>query len=211
MLVLSGSPPLSLAARHGRALLGGGYPSPFPPSSAARIRRAQLFGGGPLLRLSVRPFPLLALSTGGFAPPLLPLWPTLSCGPMAILGRRRPRSVLASHRCRRCLFTLLTTLARVAFGCVFSCDGGVCGQVPCAASSLRRRHLHVLLHRCALSRRAVAAIGRLLPGVLDSGWFFVPSPLPPSVLPPSGLGRCGGSQGFVSPGSPIFSGGRVIP
>ena len=41
--------PLSLSARPGRALLGGGSPSPFPSSLAARVRRTQLFGGSPVL------------------------------------------------------------------------------------------------------------------------------------------------------------------
>ena len=149
---------------------------------------------------------------GGFVPPLPPLCIlVVSCVPMAVLLRCRPRSVLASHQRRCCRFAVLTTLARVAFGFGCGCAGEVCWRVPCAASFLRRL-LHSVLHRCRASwRRAVPAIRRLLPGVSGSGWVFVPSPPRPSVLPPSGLGRCGVSQGFVSPGSPIFSGGRVVP
>ena len=98
-LVQPGVPSRSLAVRHGRALLGGGSPSPFPPSSAARVRRARPFGGGPLLRLSIGLFPLQALSPGVFVPPLLPLEPcTVLCGSMAILRWRRPYTGLVSHQ-----------------------------------------------------------------------------------------------------------------
>ena len=34
-----GSPPRAPTARRGRALLGGGFPSPFPPSMVARVKR----------------------------------------------------------------------------------------------------------------------------------------------------------------------------
>ena len=43
------------------------------------------------------------------------------------------------------------------------------------------------------------------------GGFSSPPPPPPSVPPLSGLGRCGGSQGFDSLGGPHLSGGQVIP
>ena len=66
-------------------------------------------------------------------------------------------------------------------------------------------------HSAAPSRRAVPAIGWALPGISGGGWVFVPSPPPPSVLPPSGSGHCGGSQGFDSLGFLILSGGQYIP
>ena len=44
-VVCSGDPPCAPAARRWRALLGGGSPSPFFPSSAARVRRGRPFGG----------------------------------------------------------------------------------------------------------------------------------------------------------------------
>ena len=44
--VLLGVPPLSLAERRGRAPLCGGVSSPFPLSSAARVKCSRPFGGG---------------------------------------------------------------------------------------------------------------------------------------------------------------------
>ena len=67
-----GSPPLALAARHGRALLGGGAPSPFPPSLAAHVKRSQTFGGEPLRHRLVG-----CVLHRAFAPQgLVPLLPT---------------------------------------------------------------------------------------------------------------------------------------
>ena len=98
-LLCSGVPPRSLAARHGRALLGGSSPSPSPPSAAARVRPVRLFGGGPLLRLSLVRFPLQAHPLGFSVPPLLILVSrAVLCGPMAVLPCCRPRTGFASHR-----------------------------------------------------------------------------------------------------------------
>ena len=80
-LGLSGVSPCSLAACHGRALLGVGSPSPFPPSSAARIRRARPFGGGPSPPSPRLPGPSPHMRSWGFRPPPTPsvcsrfLWP----------------------------------------------------------------------------------------------------------------------------------------
>ena len=62
-LFLLGVPPLAFAARRGRAALGGGDPSPFSPSSAARIKRLRLFGGSlsAIASLAVCPVALLLL------------------------------------------------------------------------------------------------------------------------------------------------------
>ena len=115
--------------------------------------------------------------------------------PMAVFGRRRPRADWASHRRSR------------------SRTGEVCWWLPYAAGSLLRLRLRLsaLSPRHASSHRAVSAIGWALPGGLGGGWVFVPSPLPSSVLPLSGSGHCGGSQGFNFLGPPILSGGPVIP
>ena len=69
VLGLSRVPPLYLSARPGRALLGGGSPSPSPPSSAARVRHAQPFRGSPLLRCLVDRVRLLARASWYFVPP----------------------------------------------------------------------------------------------------------------------------------------------
>ena len=61
-------PHLAPSAHRGRALLGGGSPSPFYPSVAAHVRSARLFGWGPLLSLSIVGLPRLACSPGFFAP-----------------------------------------------------------------------------------------------------------------------------------------------
>ena len=47
-LVYSGDPPRAPAAGRWHTLLGGGFPSPFPPSTAVRVRRGLPFGGVPL-------------------------------------------------------------------------------------------------------------------------------------------------------------------
>ena len=91
-LRLSGFPPRSLAARHGRTLLGGGSPSPSPPLSAACVRCTQPFGGA-LSSVSPSSGSLSLRVLLGFSfPPLLPLCFIASCGPMAIFGQRRLRS-----------------------------------------------------------------------------------------------------------------------
>ena len=194
-LGLSGVPPLSIAARHGRALMGGGYPSPFSPSLAACVRRARPFWGGTLLRLPIFWVPLIAYALEGFVSPLLPLCVPASCGPMAVFGQSRPRTDWASHR--RCR----------------SRAGEVCWRVPHAAVSLLCLCLclRILSPRCASSRRAVSAIRWALPGGLGGWWVFVPSHPPSSVLPLSGSVCCGGSQDFDFLGDPIPYGGRVIP
>ena len=54
-----------------------------------------------------------------------------------------------------------------------------------------------------------------LVGCSQLGWsvggFSSPPPPPASVLPQSGSGRCGGSQGFDSLGPPNLSGSQVVP
>ena len=62
-------PSLALAARPGRAPLGGGDPSPFPPSSAACIKRSRLFGGRPLRHRLVGRLPRHSLAPRGVVPP----------------------------------------------------------------------------------------------------------------------------------------------
>ena len=157
---LGGPPPApSWCAMGARCWVGvPSLPSPhrWPLVLGARER----LGGGALRRLSVGPFLLRILSPGGFVPPLLLLWPSVSCGPMSVILRCRPRNGWASYRRRRRLFSVLTTLARVAFSCGFSSAGGVCGQVPCAAGSLRRLRLRVFPLRHASLRCAISAIGR---------------------------------------------------
>ena len=123
LLGLSGVPPCSLAAHHGRALLGEGSPSPFLFSSAARVMHTPPFGGSPLLCLSVRWSPLLTRAPGGFVLPLLQLYFPASCVPMAIVVRRRPRGYWSSYRRGR------------------SRAGKVCWRVPCAAGSILHLHL----------------------------------------------------------------------
>ena len=71
--VLLGVLPLSLDAHRGRALLGWGAPSPFPPILAARVKRSRPFGGGPLCHRLVGHAPLCALSPQGVVPPFRPL------------------------------------------------------------------------------------------------------------------------------------------
>ena len=51
-VVCSGLPPRAPAARLWRTLLGGGFPSPVPPSTSACVRRGLPFGGGTRRRLS---------------------------------------------------------------------------------------------------------------------------------------------------------------
>ena len=67
--VLSGVPPLALAAKRGCAPLGGGAPFPFHPSLAARIKRSRPFGGGLSINTlsAVRPVALFLL--GVLSPP----------------------------------------------------------------------------------------------------------------------------------------------
>ena len=65
--VIGGSPRCP-AARRRRVLLGGGYPSPFPPFAAARVRCGRPFGGAPRLRPSAVGLPRSDSSMGA------PLW-----------------------------------------------------------------------------------------------------------------------------------------
>ena len=111
-----GSPPRFLAVRHGRALFGGVSPSFFPPLASACVRRARTFQGplSSVALLAVFPIPI-ALSSG-FVPPLLPLWVSVSCGHMDILGRgEAPRwlvlpptrpPLLCTHNAGACRFQL---------------------------------------------------------------------------------------------------------
>ena len=221
--------PRSLAARHGRALMGGGSPSPFPPSSAARVRRAGPFGGSPILHLPICRVPLLVRAPGGFVLPLLPLCVTASYGPMAVFGRRRPRSDWASHRRSRSragevfwqVPRAVGSLLRLRLGpmsvfgrlrprtdwashrCSRSRAGEVCWRVHCAAGSLLRLRLRlrVLSPRRASSRRAVSAIGWALPGGSGVGCVFIPSPLPSSP-PPRRDWDSGGAPRVLTPSGP---------
>ena len=217
-----GPPPCSLAARHGIGLLGGGSPTPFPPSLTPRVRRARLFGGDPLFCRPVCWVCLLVRSPWGFVPPLLPL--------CVSFGRCRPLSDCASFQCSRsradglccqvprAVVSLLLGRRRsrgdwASYRRGRSRAGEVCFRVPRAAGSLLRPRLclRVLLPCSASSRRAVSVIRWAVPGGSGGGWVFIPSLPPASVLPQMGLGRCEGSQDFNSLGAPILSGGQVIP
>ena len=63
-----GGSPRCPAARRRRVLLGGGYPSPFPPFAAGRVRCGRPFGGAPRLRPSAVGLPRSDSSMGA------PLW-----------------------------------------------------------------------------------------------------------------------------------------
>ena len=108
MLQCSGVPPRALDVCRGRALLGGGSPSPSlsPPLAAACVRRARPFGGSPLLRLSAVGFMRRARASGVFVPLLLlSLYRALFRGPMAVLSCHRPRAGRTSlQRLRRYSF-----------------------------------------------------------------------------------------------------------
>ena len=73
MLQCSGAPPpcrrCASWARRGRALLGGGFPSSFPSSAAARVKRARLFGGGGLSAVSPPSGFCAGLARWGFSSP----------------------------------------------------------------------------------------------------------------------------------------------
>ena len=88
-LALSAVPPRSLAARHGRALLGGVSPSPFPPSSAACVRRARLFGG-PLSFVALLAVSCSSRALLGVSPP-----PPPSVGVRVLWPHGRPRPAQA--------------------------------------------------------------------------------------------------------------------
>ena len=218
LLVLIGVPPCSLAARRGRALLGEGTPSPFPPSLAAHARRSQPFRGGtsppsPCCRVL-----LLAVAPWGVVPPFRPLCCARGCC--------RPRAHSSSHQrvlsrgggvCWR-VPSVIVCMSSLA--CVGPVDwaslrrgqsraGGVCCRAPRAAGSLFRPHCRLRVPHLRRSpwRLSVSAIGRLLLGWSGGGWIFVPSPPTASILPPPGSRRCGGSQSLVSHWAPAFSGG----
>ena len=199
-----------------------GVPSiPSPPLWPLVLGVRDRLGGGSLPSTCL-PGPSPCALACGFRPPLLPL--------CVSFGRRRPRADCASRRCSRIRADgLCCRVPRVAVSLLLSPRrphgdwasqrlgrnraNGVCFRMPCAAGSLLRPrfYLRILSPGRASSRRAVSAIGWALPGGSGGWWFLVPSPPPASILPPSGLGRCGGSQGFDSLGAPILSGGRVIP
>ena len=211
-MVLSGVPPHSLAARHGRALLGEGSPSPFPPSSATRVRRALQFGRGlysvssSAVSLSLRSL-LGVLSPPSFSRCGLPCpvahWPS-SSGAGPVLAWPPTNAAVASLQYSR---RWCASLSVVAMAAPVKCaDGCPAPPVP-SAVSFSASSIFVAPRGAAPSPPSVGA----LPGVSGGGWVLVPSPPPLSVLPLSGSGRCGRSQGFDSPRSPIFSGGRVIP
>ena len=197
-------PPRSFLVRRGRALMGGGSPSPFPPSAAARVRRGQPFGGGGLSSVSPPSVSsCTALSLRGVSSPPSPygrpdLWvvaqwpsspdagPTLAW-PLADsfnatlpYSRRMclPFSVVAPAAPAKCLggYPALPATAAVSIASSVS-SNPPCRAMPSPPSGA-----------CSLVAQAV-------------GGFSSPPPLPPSVLPPSVVGSCDGSQCFVSPGS----------
>ena len=166
--VLLGASPCFLAAHRGRALLGEGSPSIFPPRQPLALGAHDCSGVSSPPSLC-QMFPSPRSLSWEFRPPLLLLWPPMSCGPMVVLDRLRPRAGWASHRRRRCLFAVLTALTRVTFGCGFSRAGGVCRGVSCAAGSLCRIPFRILLRHRALSSRAVSTIVWALPGISGGG------------------------------------------
>ena len=119
MLALSCPPPRSLAAHHGRALLVGVSPSPFPPSSAACVRRMQPFRG-PLS--SVAPSAvsrssraLLGVSSPpssscGCPCPVAP-WPSLAGAGPALAGPPTNEAASFSYSRRWCASLLVVAIA----------------------------------------------------------------------------------------------------
>ena len=219
---LGGPPPASSLRTMGARFWVGVPPLPSPPLWPLALGARDRLGGGGSLPSPRLPVPSPRALSWGFRPPpptyVRFLWPAParpdcasrqrsrsradglcyrvpSAAVSLLLGRRGPRGDWASH-CRG-----------------RSRAGGVCFWVPRASGLLLRPCLRlcILSSRYASSRRAVSAIGWALSGGLGGGWVFLFSPPPASVLPPSGSGRCGGSQGFDSLGAPILSGGRVIP
>ena len=193
-------------------MLGGGFPlPPSPPAWAARVRRARPFRGAPRLRLSAVGFPCRARTPGDFVPPLLLIMSrAVGRGPMVAVSGCRSRTGLASLQRLQRHLVVLTARVLSVFGRSASCAIKVFGQVPCSAGSIRCLRRLVRRLRPASSCCAVAANCPFLPGFSGVGWVFVSSPPPPSVLPPSVVGRCEGSQDFVSPGSLCLSGGQVV-
>ena len=88
-VAISGGTPRSLAARRGRALLGGGSPSSFPPLASARINCAQPFRGSPFPVVDSSHAARWERALPGFVP-LLRLSPGLvacpPCGLVAVLA-----------------------------------------------------------------------------------------------------------------------------
>ena len=179
-MVFPGVPSRFVSGRHGLALLSGGSPIPFPPSSTACVRRVRPFGGD-LSSVSLSPGSRSELALLGFLSPpcsrwvltlcLVAPWPSSAgAGPALAWPPTNASDATLSYSRRGCMpFSVVVATVSV------ECSGGVL----CAAGSLCRLHHCFRRPRCASLRRAVASIGWLLPSCSGGGWVLVPSPLPP--------------------------------
>ena len=188
MLLCLGVSPRALAARRGRALLGGGSSSPFPPSAAACVMPARPFGGG----LST-----VYLLFGSCAERTRWGFPSLSSS----LIRPTLWSVtpwMSSHAVGPVLagpFSVASDASKLYLRRASApCSGG-CPALPTHDTISIASFAVAILSHCAAPSPPSG------PCPLIARWVGGFSSPPPYVLPLSVLGRCKGSWGFVSPGS----------